>query len=146
MNLVTRGREIGQVYFVGSTPPKSDKIWNYLKGIGIEPETIPRAQDGEWDTTDHLLQNHLLRLGYQPNTETVALLSGDGAGVKKDVGFYADLKRLVVRGWGVELYSWEETCHKDLRRFVEEVGTYINLTDFYENITFIEGGRGARKR
>lgn len=143
LKLVENGREIGQVYFVGSTPPKTDSIWNYLHKIGIKPETIPRSENGEWDTTDHLLQNHLLRLGYQPNPETVALLSGDGAGVKKDVGFFADLKRLVNVGWSVELYAWEETCHGDLMRYVKEVGKYINLTNHYEEITFIEGGRRA---
>jgi len=143
LELVANEREIGQVYFVGSTPPKTDKIWNYLRNIGIVPETIPRSSDGEWDTTDHLLQNHLLRLGYQPHPETVALLSGDGAGVKRDVGFFADLKRLVSVGWSVELFSWEETCHGDLKRYVEEIGKYFNLTDYYEEITFIEGGRRA---
>ena len=141
LQLVKKDREIGQVYFVGSTPPKTDRIWNYLHSIGIEPETIPRADDGEWNTTDHLLQNHLLRLGYQPNPETVALLSGDGAGVKKNVGFFADLKRLANVGWRVELYSWEETCHKDLKSYATKVGKYINLTDYYDKITFIEGGR-----
>lgn len=141
LNLVTNNREIGQVYFVGSTPPKSDSIWDYLRSIGIIPQTIPRATDGEWDTTDHLLQNHLLRLGYSPTPETVALLSGDGAGIKKDEGFFADLKRLASRGWNVEVYSWEETCHGDLMRYAQEVGRYINLTQHYYQITFLEGGR-----
>lgn len=143
LKLVVAGREIGQVYFVGSTPPKTDKIWNYLHSIGINPQTIPRASDGEWDTTDHLLQNHLLRLGYQPIPETVALLSGDGAGVKRDEGFFADLRRLASRGWNVELYSCEETCHKDLQAYALEVGSYVNLTQHYYRITFLKGKRSA---
>ena len=141
LNLVTNGREVGQVYFVGSTPPKTDAIWGYLRSIGVNPETIPRASDGEWDTTDHLLQNHLLRLGYQTPPQTVVLLSGDGAGVKKDVGFFADLRRLAGVGWDVELYSWNETCHNDLRKYATEVGQFTNLTNHYFQITFLKNRR-----
>lgn len=144
LKLVTNNREIGQVFFVGSTPPKSDSIWKCLRDNGIKPQTIPRAIDGEWDTTDHLLQNHLLRLGYQPTPETVALLSGDGAGVNKDEGFFADLKRLASRGWNVEVYSWEATCHQNLMKYAKEVGRYIKLDDYYFNITFLERKRAAK--
>ena len=34
LNLVVGNREIGQVYFVGSTPPESDSIWAYLRSVG----------------------------------------------------------------------------------------------------------------
>lgn len=141
LQLVANGREIGQVYFVGSTPPQSDSIWGYLRNNGINPQTIPRAQDGEWETTDHLLQNHLLRLGYQPNPEIVALLTGDGADINKDEGFFADLKRLAGRGWRAEVYSWEASCHKGLKEYAVTVGQYIKLEDFYYSITFIAGKR-----
>lgn len=95
LNLVVGNREIGQVYFVGSTPPESDSIWAYLRSVGIKPETIPRSTaGGENNTTDYLLQNHLLRLGYLSEKGTIALLSGDGAGIYKDEGFFADLKKL----------------------------------------------------
>ena len=35
LNLVAGNREIGQVYFVGSTPPETDSIWAYLRSVGI---------------------------------------------------------------------------------------------------------------
>lgn len=141
LKLVEAGREIDQVFFVGSTPPESDKVWNYLKQIGIKPELIPRSDTGEWDTTDHLLQNHLLRLGYEPYKGTIALLSGDGAGVNKGEGFFADAKRLIGVGWKIEVYSWDETCHAQLKKYAVQNGRYVNLSDHYYEITFLQNKR-----
>lgn len=138
LNLVQADRELATVYFVGSTPPESDNIWSYLDSIGVHTETIPRAvSGGEWQTTDHLLQNHLLRLGYRPEKGTIALLSGDGAGIKKDEGFFADLKRLASMDWKVEVYSWDETCHTGLKKYAEENWKFVNLSDHYFEITFL---------
>lgn len=144
LKLVQGDRDIGQVYFVGSTPPKADSIWNYLKGIGVDPKTIPRTVDGEWETTDHLLQNYLLRLGYEPTKGTVALLSGDGAGINKGEGFFADLKRLVGVGWKIEVYSWHETCHAELKKYAQNVGKFVNLSDHYYEITFLKNERRSK--
>lgn len=144
LKLVVQGRPIGKVFFVGSTPPESDKIWDYLRSLGIEPETIPRAAEGgEHETTDYLLQNHLLRLGYEQDTGVVALLSGDGAGINEDKGFFADLKRVSKRGWQVEIYAWQESCHKGMRAYAEKNWRFTNLTDSYFHITFIQGERAA---
>lgn len=137
LQLVRNNRPIEKVYFVGSTPPEADNVWRYLRGKGIQTETIPRAADGEWETTDHLLQNHLLRLGYLPEKGIIALLSGDGAGIKEDVGFFADLKRLAGIGWDVEVYSWDETCHTELKRYAETYWKFTNLSDHYFEITFL---------
>lgn len=144
LNLVAAGRAIGQVFFVGSTPPESDNIWQYLRGMGINPQTIPRAASGgENNTTDYLLQNHLLRLGYEADTGVIALLSGDGARINKAEGFFADLKRLHSRSWKVEVYAWEENCHKAMKEYAEENWSFTNLTDHYEHITFLKGVRSA---
>lgn len=144
LNLVTARRQIGQIFFVGSTPPESDSIWTYLSGIGIIPQKIPRAKSGENNTTDYLLQTHLLRLGYEPDIGTIALLSGDGAGIRQGEGFFADLIRLKNRGWNIEVYSWEENCHHDMKVYAEENGRFINLSDYYFHITFLQGVRSAK--
>lgn len=143
LNLVVQGRTVGQVFFVGSTPPESDKIWEYLRNtVGIIPETIPRsAAGGENNTTDYLLQNHLLRLGYEPDAGTIALLSGDGAGIYKNQGFFADLKKLHSRNWNIEIYAWAETCHKGMREYAEKHWSFTNLSDNYFHITFLQGIR-----
>ena len=144
LNLVAGNREIGQVYFVGSTPPETDSIWAYLRSVGIKPETIPRSTTGgENNTTDYLLQNHLLRLGYLPEKGTIALLSGDGAGICKNEGFFADLKKLHNVGWNIEVYAWDETCHRGMKEFAEQNWNFTNLTDSYYHITFLQGVRAA---
>ena len=144
LNLVASGRPIGKVIFVGSTPPESDGIWNYLRSIGIKPETIARSADGsENDTTDHLLQAELLRLAYDYDSGVIALLSGDGAGINQNKGFFADLKRINSKGWQVEVYSWDETCHTDMKQYAQSHWSFTNLSDYYEHITFLQGVRPA---
>lgn len=125
-------------------PPESDSIWAYLRSVGINPETIPRSTAGsENNTTDYLLQNHLLRLGYLPEKGTIALLSGDGAGIYKDEGFFADLKKLHNVGWNIEVYAWDETCHKGMKEFAKQNWRFTNLTNSYYYITFLQGVRAA---
>ena len=70
LNLVTRGRQIDNIYFSGSVPPKDDAIWNAVKRLGTTPSLLPRSlTDGEADTTDHVLQLALLRLARFPKTK-----------------------------------------------------------------------------
>lgn len=146
LNLVVAGRTIGDIYFVGSTPPDTDSIWNYLDSIGIKHETIPRsAGGGENNTTDHLLQSKMLRLGFEPDKGTIALLSGDGAGIYKNEGFFADLKRLHSVGWNIEVYAWDENCHKDMRAYAEANWKFTSLNSYYYHITFLQGVRYATK-
>ena len=144
LNLVTAGRTIGKVFFVGSTPPESDAIWKYLRNLGIDPKPIPRsASGGENGTTDHLLQAQLLRLAFDYKPGVIALLSGDGAGINKNEGFFADLKRMSSMGWQVEVYAWDETCHADMKAYAKEHWSFTNLSDYYEHITFLQGQRPA---
>lgn len=143
LNLVSQGRPIDNIYFAGSIPPKGDALWNAVKKLGITPSLLPRSlSDGEADTTDHVLQLALLRLAMDhPEPSTVALLTGDGAGINSGEGFLADSIRLASRGWQFEVYSWDVACHTQLRDFAQKNGKYINLEDYYDNVTFIVGGR-----
>ena len=113
--------------------------------MGIQPALLPRSiTDGEADTTDHVLQLALLRLAFDhPEPNTVALLTGDGAGINSGRGFLADAKRLSERGWKFEIYSWDIACHNQLKEFAITYGKYIKLEDYYSNITFIKNGRRA---
>ena len=121
MNLVTRGRQIDNIYFAGSVPPKDDAIWNAVKRLGTTPSLLPRSlTDGEADTTDHVLQLALLRLAIDsPKPNTIALLTGDGAGINSGEGFLADAIRLAARGWKFEVY---DSNHK-------LVGSYTTASD-----------------
>lgn len=145
LTLVQQGRTIDNIFFAGSIPPKGDSLWNAVRQLGITPSLLPRSlTDGEADTTDHVLQLALLRLAFDhPEPSTVALLTGDGAGINSGEGFLADAKRLSARGWQFEVYSWDVACHSELRAFATENGKYFKLEDYYENITFIQNGRRA---
>lgn len=144
LQLVSTGRHVDKVYMAGSRPPESDSVWSAFRKLGIEPEILPRSEtEGEANTTDYLLQTHLLRLDYDVEPpDTFALLTGDGAGRNQNIGFFADAKRLVKKGWHFELYAWDSSCNKEMKAFAEAHGKYVNLEDFYDNITFLaEGGR-----
>jgi hypothetical protein len=138
-------RAVEDIFFAGSVPPKGDALWNQIRKLGITPSLLPRSlTDGEADTTDHVLQLALLRL-YMDNPEpkTIALLTGDGAGIKDGQGFLADAKRLAEKGWVFEVYSWDATCHTLLKEFARSSGKYVELEKYYQNITFIKGVRKA---
>lgn len=143
LNLVSRGRIIDKVYLAGSIPPGDDALWDTVERLGIETTLIPRSESsGEADTTDFALQTDLLRLGYDVQEPgTIALLTGDGAGINSGKGFLADAKRLTERGWKFEVYSWDAACNSKLREFAMANGKYFKLEDYYEYITFIVGGR-----
>ncbi len=143
--LVASGRHIDNIFFAGSVPPKGDALWNAVRNAGITPSLLPRSlSDGEADSTDHVLQLALLRLAMDhPEPSTVALLTGDGAGINAGEGFLADAIRLASRGWKFEVYSWDAACHGQLKKFAEENGKYIKLEEYYENVTFVQGGRRA---
>lgn len=146
LDLVANKRAIDDIFFAGSVPPKGDSLWKHIQSIGITPSLLPRSlTDGEADTTDHVLQLALLRLVWDnPEPNTIALLTGDGAGINNGQGFLADAKRIAEKGWKFEVYSWDSACHGLLKKFAEENGKYVNLEDYYENITFIKGGRRAK--
>lgn len=143
LNLVSRGRIIDKVYLAGSIPPGDDALWDAVERLGIETTLIPRSESsGEADTTDFALQTDLLRLGYDVQEPgTIALLTGDGAGINSGKGFLADAMRLTEREWKFEVYSWDAACNSKLREFAMANGKYFKLEDYYEYITFIVGGR-----
>ena len=145
LNLVTQGRPVGNISFAGSVPPKDDAIWNEIRKLGITPALLPRSvEEGEADTTDHVLQLALLRLVFDvPEPDTIALLTGDGSGINSGQGFLADAKRAAQKGWKFEVYSWDRVCHSSLKSFAQSNGKYYNLEDYYYNITFIKNGRRA---
>ncbi len=145
LNLVTQGRPVENISFAGSVPPKEDAVWNEIRKLGITPALLPRSlTDGEADTTDHVLQLALLRLIFDsPEPNTIALLTGDGSGINSGQGFLADAKRAALKGWNFEVYSWDSVCHGELKNFAKNNGKYINLEDYYFNVTFIKSKRRA---
>ncbi|MGI9256844.1 MAG: hypothetical protein ACR2PY_07915 [Salinispira sp.] len=51
---------------------------------------------------------------------------------------------------GVDELSWKHSCSKSMREWAENVGVFVPLDDFYDQITFLEpskpGGTLAQPR
>ena len=71
---------------------------------------------------------------------TVVLLTGDGAGYCRKVGFHTTLERMRKKGWQIEVLSWEGCWNLRMQEWVEGCGVFVPLDTFYALITFLEEG------
>ena len=76
--------------------------------------------------------------------QVAVLMTGDGAGYDDGVGFHADMERMHAAGWGIEVVSWRAHCRRALRDWATANGVFISLDDYYESVTFLEGGRRSK--
>ena len=142
--LSAAGRPVSDAYAAGSGISKRVRT-TVIKGRWEDQVFERGAQSGKEQAVDQVLQLDMLRCCLDSQEpQTAVLLTGDGKGYEDNVGFQADLERLYHRGWGIELLSWEHSCHQRLKAWAEEVGAYVPLDDYYEQITFQEGGRMVR--
>lgn len=145
LSLARAAREIKQAVCVGSAPVELNHVWDKLRGTGALVEVFERGSStGTEQGVDQCLQVHMLRaiVDIEPPGVCV-LLTGDGAGYESGVGFHADLARMAKRDWGIEVISWDFACNKKLKAWAQEVGVYLPLEDYYESVTFRQGGRWA---
>lgn len=146
--VATVGRQVTRAYCVGSVPPELEEVWKQLeKQTRVKPELYERGKEsGKEQGVDQCLQVSMLRCLHDIKPPEVAvLLTGDGAGYSDGTGFHADLERMYQSGWGIEVVSWNFACAVKLKTWASKVGSYICLEDFYDSVTFIEGGRKSRK-
>jgi hypothetical protein len=142
--LAHAGRPVAEAVCVGSVPPDQEHVWQRLEATGVKVELFERGSgSGREQGVDQCLQVHLLRAGYDhaADPRVAVLLTGDGAGYEDRAGFGADIERLAGLGWGIEVLAWRAACNHELRAFAEKAGVFIALDDFYDSITFIQGGR-----
>jgi hypothetical protein len=93
---------------------------------------------------DERIQYEMLKLTKKSNERgTVVLATGDGAAASESDGFKSVLENLLEHGYLIELMSWHGSVNFNLRNWAERHGRYIELDDFYNEITFIDGGRQA---
>jgi hypothetical protein len=146
LTLARGGRTVSGAICVGSVPPELRTVWDRLRSLGVTVETYERgAGSGTEQGTDQCLQVHMLRALADVRPPQVAvLLTGDGARYEEGAGFYADLERMAKAGWGVEVISWDGACKRAFKDWAKTVGCYIPLEDYYDSVTFIEGGRKSK--
>lgn len=142
LRLARGGRTVQAGICVGSVPPELKVLWDRLRETGVEVELYERGQEsGKEQGVDQSLQVHMLRALADVKPCVAVLLTGDGEGYETGAGYHADLERMEGAGWGIEVLSWNIACNNRLKRWAENVGVYVPLEDYYESITFIEGGR-----
>lgn len=143
-DLVKKDRIVDGAYLSGSIPPPNSALWDYIKNLGIDLQLLTKTEDGtEQESVDMSLQTMMLRtaIDHIDNPSTIAVLTGDGAGKQLGEGFLSDLKRIKSMGWNIEVYSWEDSCNRFLKEFVEDNGTFIALDNYYFSITFLKEDR-----
>jgi hypothetical protein len=146
IKLAIAGRTLGSICVVGSIPPEEREIWERLEqATGVKPELYERGSvSGKEQGVDQCLQVHMLRASLDnPEPQIAVMMTGDGAGYDEGIGFHADLERMHESGWGIEVISWENSCKKALRDWAIKNGAFIGLENFYNSVTFLEGGRRA---
>jgi hypothetical protein len=142
--LAHAGRDLAKAFVVGSIPPEQRTVWDRMTAAtGIVPELYERGSlSGGEQGLDQCLQVHMLRaLSDNPDPQISVLLTGDGAGYDDGVGFHADMARLHAAGWGIEVLSWGRSCRRTLREWATANGCFVSLDEYYESVTFLEGGR-----
>lgn len=147
LHLALASRQLNKAYVVGSIPPEQRSVWDRLEQVtGVKPELYERGKfSGYEQGLDQCLQVHMLRaISDNLEPQVVVLMTGDGAGYDDGVGFHADMARMFAAGWGIEVVTWEASCKRSLRDWAKENGCYIRMEDYYESITFIQGGRRAK--
>lgn len=141
LDLARAGRPIHRAIAVGSVPPELRHVWNRLENEGVEVHLLERgALHGREEGVDQLLQTCMLRdlSDYNGDPGVAVLLTGDGSGFSDGAGFHADLARMHRKGWGIEVLSWRHSCNRGMREWTEQIGTFIALDEYYENVTFLE--------
>ncbi len=145
LKLALAGRNVGDVAVVGSIPPEQRAMWEKLEeATGVKPELYERGESsGGEQGLDQCLQVHMLRAisDHQEEPQVAVLMTGDGAGYDDGVGFHADMERMYGAGWGIEVISWNDSCKRTLREWASAKGVFIALDDYYDAVTFLEGGR-----
>ena len=143
LRLAHAGRPVRKALAAGSIPPEIQRLWNRMEAEGVEVQLFDRfsPERGEQEVPDKVLQTAMLRdmADYDPGI--VVLLTGDGAGYQRGVGFHSDLERMHRRGWKVEILSWAASTNQRMRRWAEANGVFVDLDDFYDSITFLEPSR-----
>ena len=147
LQLALAGRELASAFVVGSVPPEQRAVWTRLEAAtGVKPELYERgAHSGGEQGLDQCLQVHMLRaISDSLEPQIAVLMTGDGAGYDDGVGFHADMERMHAAGWGVEVLSWQKHCRRALREWATLNGVFVPLDEYYDSVTFLEGGRRSK--
>ena len=143
--LAERNREWKQGFAAAGLRAGCQQMCKHFDDAGIRIEVSERGSSSNREqNVDQRIQCEMLHLTKSSHQRgTVVLATGDGAAGSNNEGFQSVLENLLEHGYSIELFSWRRTLNQVLRGWVERHGRYIELDDFYPDITFIDGGRQA---
>jgi uncharacterized LabA/DUF88 family protein len=133
LDKIRNGRKLMETVLVGSRPPQNDSLWNKLKTLDIEPRIFDRSIFTNREKgVDAELSNAIRdTLEDNPKAGTIAIIA-------RDKDYIPTLERCVKKKWDVEIYFWSQAS-SELKKMKET--KFINLDDFFQEITFIEKQR-----
>lgn len=121
-----------------TTPPQAIRhIQAGFRAISARP-----AAEGFEQTNDALLRERMWSAVVELSPSVMVLASGDGNGWEIGEGFSQPLLAARRQGWAVEVLAWRRSLHRRLANTVAQLGgAVILLDDYYDQVTFVEGGR-----
>ena len=146
--IAERGRPWGSGFAAAGLANVQSCIKQKFDDVGITMHISERgvATHSEQNVDERIQYEMLRLLPRHAPPGVVALATGDGAGHKLGEGFLPTLQYLHECGFSIEVLSWEHSFNRELRSWVETHGRAIVLDPFYEELTFIDGGRSALPR
>ena len=147
LRLADCGRDVSGTFSVGSAAHKEHFVWEKMEDLtGVHSAIYERGRRSCTEqAVDETLQLAMYRaLVNEPEPQVAVLLTGDGKGFDEGVGFLKALYDMHERGWGIEVLSWELSCHHDLKDFAEKNGVFVPLDTYYYAITYLPEGRSAK--
>jgi len=143
--LAERGRQWQSGFAAAGFSNPQSNIKQHFDRAGIKMHLSERGLSTRREqNVDQLIQLEMWKLLQRHCPPGVVVLAtGDGAGAIDGEGFIPTLKYLREQGFDIEVMSWEHSLNPCLRSWAESNGRSILLNPFYENLTFVDGGRRA---
>lgn len=142
---VERDRVWGKGYAAAGLKNQDSTIKRHFEQVDIRFDIFERGEvTGREQNVDERIQLEMYRLPAPRDEEaTVVLATGDGKGTERGDGFISALTELRNRGFEVEVMSWAESFNQHLRNWAALNGRAIELDEFHQDLTFVEGRRPA---
>jgi hypothetical protein len=100
---------------------------------------------GTEQANDETLQVRMYETIFNNPAGVLVLATGDGAGWRQRRGFIPALDAARRLKWGTEILAWGVSANRALRDWAARVdASFIDLSDHYFSVSFVEGGRRAQ--
>ena len=144
---VVKGRNVGAGILAGSIPPGNEDLWTFAKNAGFDTSLLQKVEkdDGRFGEqgVDEVLHKLMLEtILDNPTTDTLVVVTGDGARAEHGGGFYDQIVRALKLGWSVELWSWKAGRNGKFEALAK-LQSKFSIHEFdtsYYNITFVKAG------